>query len=60
MKIKKIVVLLVVIGMLFCTTACGKKCANGCGRDANPECWADMCDYCCAYWQGLNGCRANH
>ena len=60
MKVKRIVVLLVVIGMIFCMSACAKKCANGCGNPANPECWADMCDYCCAYWRGLNGCRANH
>ena len=60
MKLKKVAVILVVICMVFSLTACGKKCANGCGEAADPECWADMCDDCCDFYCGLNGCRENH
>lgn len=63
MVFKKIKILLCVImisSMVLSLTACGKECANGCGEKANPECMADMCDKCCAYWMGLNGCYADH
>lgn len=38
----------------------GPECANGCGNSADPECMAEMCDNCCDYWMGLNGCYAKH
>lgn len=49
MKVKKFAVLLIAVAMIFCMTACSKKCANGCGRPANPNCLAGMCDTCCVY-----------
>lgn len=51
---------LVLICMMFSLVACGKKCENGCGKTANPKCMADMCDDCCDYWMGLNGCYSQH
>ena len=60
MKIKKIALMLVLAALLVMLSACGKKCANGCGRAANPDCMAGMCDQCCDYWMGLNGCSRNH
>lgn len=60
MKFKKIAMILITVCMLFSLTACGKKCENGCGEAADPECWADMCVDCCDWYWGLNGCRANH
>lgn len=60
MKCRKIVMLLAVICILLSLTACGKKCANGCGEPADPDCIAGMCDDCCDYWMGLNGCYRNH
>ncbi len=58
---KKMVVILVSICILFLLTACGqKKCATGCGNAADPDCMADMCDSCCDYWSGLNGCYRDH
>lgn len=59
MKVKKFAVLLIAVAMIFCMTACSKKCANGCGRPANPNCLAGMCDTCCVYWSGINGCRTS-
>lgn len=60
MKIKKCALFLVIIIMLLPLTACSKKCANGCGNAADSQCMADMCDQCCAYWAGLNGCYKSH
>ncbi len=61
MKVKKLAIVLLVIAMLVSMTACGqKKCANGCGKTADPNCMAEMCDKCCTYWSGLNGCYKNH
>lgn len=36
---------------------CAKKCSAGCGENANPNCSAGMCDNCCAWYSGSNGCR---
>lgn len=33
-----------------------KKSANGCGEMADSKCMAEMCDDCCDYYMGLNGC----
>lgn len=60
MRVKKFALILVVICMMLSLTACGKKCANGCGNAADPECMAEMCDDCCDYWMGLNGCYKKH
>ena len=60
MKGKKFTLILVVICMMLALTACGKKCANGCGSAADPQCMADMCDNCCNYWCGINGCYKDH
>lgn len=60
MKSKRIVLMLVVLCMLLSLTGCGKKCANGCGKAADSDCMAEMCDECCDYWMGLNGCYRNH
>ncbi|MGN0335770.1 MAG: hypothetical protein ACI4DV_08955 [Lachnospiraceae bacterium] len=60
MKSKKFVLFLLIIFILLSLTACGEKCANGCGEAADPDCMAKMCDDCCDYWMGLNGCYANH
>lgn len=60
MNIKKFALVLVIACMLLSLTACGKKCANGCGKAADPDCMAEMCDDCCDYWMGLNGCYRSH
>ena len=60
MKLKKLTLIFVVLSMLFTQTACGRKCENGCGNTANSACMADMCDRCCDYYMGLNGCYARH
>lgn len=59
MKIKKLLLVLTILCMLM-LNGCGKKCENGCGNSADPDCMAGMCDDCCDYYMGLNGCRANH
>lgn len=60
MKQKLLILALASICILSILTGCSKECANGCGRKANPDCMAEMCNDCCAYWMGLNGCYANH
>lgn len=60
MKKCRIVVVLVVISLLLSLVGCGAKCKNGCGSAADPSCMAGMCDNCCDYWCGLNGCYKNH
>lgn len=57
---RKIAFILVVLSMLLTLTGCGKKCANGCGNAADSKCMAEMCDQCCDYWMGLNGCYRDH
>ena len=57
---KKIICFIAVLCMAISLTSCGKKCANGCGESANAKCMSEMCDRCCAYWMGLNGCYAEH
>lgn len=59
-KIKMIICLFLILCMAMSVTACSKKCENGCGQVANPDCMAGMCDDCCAYWMGLNGCYRDH
>ena len=56
MKKKISIVLLCVFVMVF-MSACAKECRGGCGRKASPDCGAGMCDDCCDYYDGLNGCR---
>ena len=60
MFMKKLALILVCFCTLLALTACGKKCENGCGKNADPECMADMCDACCDYYMGLNGCYSRH
>lgn len=57
---KKIALILIGVAMLLSLAGCSKKCANNCGENADSECMAEMCDDCCDYWMGLNGCRAKH
>ncbi len=57
---KKLILVLLALSMLLMLAGCGKKCANGCGKSADPKCMADMCDDCCDYWMGLNGCYKDH
>lgn len=57
---KKIVLLFLTACLLLTLAACGRKCENGCGNAADPDCMADMCDKCCDYFMGLNGCYASH
>lgn len=57
---QKLLILALALICILSITGCGKECANGCGRKANPDCMAGMCDDCCAYWMGLNGCYADH
>lgn len=59
--IRLVIVSIIVTLMLTLCSACGtKECAYGCGNDADPECKAEMCDDCCRYWCGLNGCIGYH
>lgn len=60
MKIKKYLMVVLCVCACLMTTGCGKKCTNGCGEKANPKCMAEMCDSCCDYWMGLNGCYESH
>lgn len=60
MKSKKCAIVVFALCMLLALTGCSKECANGCGKSADPDCYAEMCDSCCDYWMGLNGCRSNH
>lgn len=57
---RKFVLILIVMCIMLSLTACSKKCANGCGKEADPKCMAEMCDECCEYWMGLNGCYSEH
>ncbi len=57
---KKVVIALLLMSVVLSFTGCGKKCENGCGEAADPECMANMCDKCCIHWVGLNGCYADH
>lgn len=60
MRFNRIPLLLAAICMLLALVGCGKNCANNCDEKADPDCMAEMCDACCAYWMGLNGCYAEH
>ena len=60
MRIKKFTLILVIFCMLFVLTGCGKDCVLECGSKADSKCAADMCDDCCDYFQGLNGCFKDH
>lgn len=59
-KRKRLLCVLLISCMVLSLTACGKKCENGCGQPASSKCMAGMCDNCCQYWMGLNGCYAEH
>ncbi len=61
-SVYKLVALLMalLIVVVISLTAGTQKCANGCGEKADPKCWAEMCDDCCQYWSGINGCRTDH
>lgn len=56
----RVLLWIVAMCVILSLTACGKKCTNGCGSKADPNCMAQMCDDCCDYWMGLNGCYKNH
>lgn len=58
MKKAFMIILAVIITMSL--TACGKECANGCGEKPDQQCMAEMCDKCCNYWMGINGCYKDH
>lgn len=60
MRSKLIALILIVVCIFGILTGCGKECANGCGNSADTKCMAEMCDKCCDYWMGLNGCYRNH
>lgn len=55
MKKSFLIVFTMLVIMALC--GCSKKCGAGCGENANPDCSAGMCDSCCAWYGGLNGCR---
>ncbi len=57
---KKLGLILVLLCVMLSLAACSKECKNGCGKAANPDCMADMCDRCCDYFMGLNGCYSSH
>lgn len=59
-RMRRIICLSIVLCMALALMACGKECANGCGEKPNSKCMAEMCDQCCAYWLGMNGCYADH
>ena len=55
---KKISVVILGVVMVLCLCACSaKQCSAGCGEKANPNCSAGMCDGCCRWYAGFNGCR---
>lgn len=59
-RFAKLALLLVIGSLLLSLAGCAKECANGCGDKADPDCMAEMCDRCCDYWCGINGCYVNH
>ena len=54
---KKISVVILGVVMMMSLCACSKECGAGCGEKASPDCSAGMCDSCCSWYAGLNGCR---
>ncbi len=60
MNVKRFALIFVVFCLALSLAACSKKCSNGCGNAANSQCLAGMCDKCCDYWAGLNGCYKGH
>lgn len=60
MYARKLVVILTILGFLLVLSGCGKKCVTKCGESADTKCAAQMCDRCCGYYKGLNGCFVNH
>ncbi len=60
MKIRKFILALLIVCIMLAFAGCSTKCENGCGKAADPNCMADMCDKCCDYWMGLNGCYKSH
>ncbi len=53
-------VCIVVIVALVLGIGSKPTCSNGCGEPADPNCMAGMCDDCCDYWLGINGCYRGH
>ncbi len=57
----KIVVIAALIFSLASFAGCGaKECSLGCGNKADSSCEAEMCDDCCEFWAGFNGCDGRH
>ncbi len=54
---KKIGIVVLCLILIVSMCSCSKKCAGGCGNNASSDCGAGMCDDCCAYYGGFNGCR---
>ena len=54
---KKISVVILGVVMMMSLCACSKECGAGCGEKASPDCSAGMCDSCCNWYAGFNGCR---
>ncbi|MFR9146935.1 MAG: hypothetical protein ACLVJ4_09920 [Mediterraneibacter sp.] len=54
---KKISVVILGVVMMMCLCACSKECSAGCGEKASPDCSAGMCDSCCSWYAGFNGCK---
>ena len=60
MKIKLFALVLAIVCMMSTLTGCGKKCSL-CGENkADSKCAAEMCDDCCDFFKGLNGCFKDH
>lgn len=57
---KKLALIFAAFALVSALSGCSKTCENGCRKAADPNCMADMCDKCCDYYMGLNGCYANH
>ena len=53
-------ILIIMICTMLVLAGCTKQCENGCGNPADSQCMADMCDKCCDYYMGLNGCYRSH
>lgn len=57
----KIAVIIALVFSLVAVAGCSaKECALNCGNKADSRCEAEMCDDCCDFWAGFNGCDGNH
>lgn len=59
-KVGKFMAALLIGSCLLSLTGCAKECVTDCGNKADSQCSAEMCDTCCSYWHGLNGCFKDH